>query len=136
MSNEFVRNLVDDNKVVIKALPAAAANHNTDAIDLEQTVGGQIEAIAFEVEVPALPALVEAKTVTLKVFDSADNSSFAAIDPLISTTIVGGVGNGAAAKSVRFRLPPTARRYVAINIAVETGGGNNTGVSLTFRALF
>jgi hypothetical protein len=130
------RNLVDENFEVTKALPAAAANNNTDALDLEQTTGGQIEAIAFEIAVPALPALVEAKTVTITVQDSADGTNFAAIDPAISTVITGGVGNGAAAKTVRFRLPPSARRYVRLNTAVLADGGNNTGVSLTFRALF
>lgn len=135
MANEYVRNQRDADLEVVKALPAANANHNTDALDLEQTVGGQIEAIAFEVEIPALPNLVEDKVVTIKVQDSADNSSFADIDPLISTTVTGGVGNGAAAKSVRFRLPPTARRYIALNIAVQADGGNNTASNITFRAL-
>lgn len=131
-----VRNLRDALKEVVKALPAADAAHNTDPIDLEQVTGGQIESIAFEVAVPALPALVQAKTVTIKVKDSANGTDFADTDPVISTTIVGGVGNGAAAKTVRFRLPPNARRYVALNLAVEDAGGNNTGVSVTFRALF
>lgn len=136
MSENFQRNRIDAEKEVVKALPAAAANHDTDAIDLEQEHGGILEAIAFEVDVPALPALVEDKVVTITVKDSADGSSFAPLDPAITTTITGGVGNGAAAKRVRFRLPPHARRFVALNIAVESGGGNNTGVSLAFRALF
>jgi len=134
MANEYVRNLQDALKTVTKALPAANANHNTDTIDLEQTVGGQIENIAFEVVVPATPALVESKKITIKVQDSADDSSYADIDPLISTTIVGGTGGGEA-KTVRFRLPPTARRYIRLNLAVENGGGDNTGVSVTFRLL-
>lgn len=136
MAYEHTRNLTDALKVVTKALPAAAASHNTDALDLEQVVGGQVESIAFEVEIPALPALVQDKTLTVSVQDSADNETFAAIDPAITTVVTGGVGNGAAAKTVRFRLPPGARRYVALNLAVLTGGGDNTGVSVTFRALF
>lgn len=136
MSYEHNRNLTDAAKTVTKALPAAAANNDTDAIDLEQAIGGDIENIAFEIAVPALPALVEDKTVTIKVQDSADGSSFADLDPAISTVITGGTGNGAAAKTVRFRLPPSARRYIRLNTAVLTGGGDNTGVSLTFQALF
>jgi hypothetical protein len=131
------RNLVDALKVVTKALPAAAANADSAAIDLGQVNGGLIENIAFELEVPATPALVEAKTITFSVKDSADNSSFAAIDPAITTVITGaGSAAGGAAKTVRFRLPPTARRYIAVNAAVLADGGNNTGVSFTFRALF
>ena len=136
MAFEHTRNLTDALKVVTKALPAAAANHNTDSIDLEQIVGGQVEAIAFEIEIPALPALVEDKTLTISVQDSADDSSLAALDPAITTVVTGGVGDGAAAKTVRFRLPPNARRYIALNLAVLTAGGDNTGVYVTFRALF
>jgi hypothetical protein len=136
MANEYVRNIRDALKTVVKALPAHNNNHNTPTIDLEQTVGGIIEAIAFEVSVPATPDLVDTKLITIKVQDSADNSSYANIDPLISTTIAGvATGQGGAAKTVRFRLPPTARRYIQLNLAVESGGGDNTGVDVTFRML-
>ena len=136
MANEYVRNLTDLAKTVTKALPAAKANHNTPTIDLEQTVGGIIEGIAFELAIPATPALVEAKSITVTVQDSADDSSYAAIDPAISTTVVGAaLAAGGAAKTVRFRLPPTARRYIQLNLAVENGGGDNTGVDVTFRLL-
>lgn len=136
MSVNYQRNRVDASKVVVKSLPAAAANHNTDPIDLEQEFGGLLENIAFEIKIPALPALVEAKTLTVQVMDSADGLSFAPVDPNIRKVITGGVGNGAAAWKGRFRLPPGARRYVALNLAVETGGGNNTGVSATLGMLF
>jgi len=135
MANEFVRNLIDIDKVITFAIPAAAANGTSTSIDTEQTTGGIIESIAFEVSVPTLANLVDTKVITIKVYDSADNSSFAVIDPLISTTVTG-TGAGGIAKSVRFRLPPTARRYIALNVAVESGGGNNTASVVTFRALF
>jgi hypothetical protein len=129
------RNRRDALLEVTKALPAAAANNNTDAIDLEQVAGGDLEAIEFEVSVPALPALVEDKTVTITVEDSANGTDFDALDPAITTVITGGAGNGADAKTVRFRLPSTARRHVRLNQAVLAAGGNNTGVSTTFRLL-
>jgi hypothetical protein len=136
MANEYVRNLTDALKTVTKALPAANANHNTPTIDLEQVTGGIIEAIAFEVSVPATPDLVEAKAITITVQDSADDSSYAAIDPAISTTITGAAAAaGGAAKSVRFRLPPTARRYIQLNLAVAADGGDNTDVDVTFKLL-
>lgn len=136
MSYEFTRNRVDAAKEVAKALPAAGANATTDPIDLEQEIGGIIEAIAFEIEIPALPALVEAKTLVVTVQDSADGVTFAAVEPAITLTLTGGTGNGHAGKTARFRLPPSARRYVALKLAVETGGGNNTAVEASFRALF
>lgn len=136
MSNEYARNRRDANFEVTKALPAAGANHNTDALDLEQTLGGLLENIAFEIEIPALPDLEDDKTLTVAVQDSADNVSFAALDPAITTILTGAGGAGSAAKTVRFRLPPNARRYVALNLAVLTAGGDNTAKSVTFRALF
>lgn len=136
MSYEYNRNLRDADFTTTKALPAAAANNNTASFDLGQKTAGELEQIECEIAIPALPALVEAKTVTIKLQDSADDSSFADTDPLISTVVTGAVGNGAAAKTVRFRLPPAVRRYIRLNQAVLTAGGDNTGVSTTFSLLF
>ena len=136
MSNEHVRNLTDLDLQVVTALPAAAANTTSDAIDLEQVVGGEIEHIAFEIAVPATPALTEAYAITIKVYDGAAANSLAVLDPLIQTTITGAAqAAGGAAKSIRFRLPPTARRFIAVNYAVASGGGNSTAVEATFRLL-
>ncbi len=135
-SPSYARNLRDAAFVAAIALPAAAATAYTPSLNIGQTVDQNLEAMEFEIAVPALPALVENKTVTISVQDSADNSSFAAIDPAISTVITGGSGNGAAAKTVRFRLPSTARKYVRLKIDVLTAGGDNTGVSATLSALF
>ena len=132
----YARNLRDADFEVSKALPAAAATAYTDSLDLGQTKVQSLEQVEFEIAVPALPALVEDKTVTISVQDSADDSSFAAVDPAISTVITGGTGNGAAAKTVRFRLPSQTRRYVRLKMDVLTGGGDNTGVSATLAALF
>jgi len=136
MSNEYSRNIKDAAKQVVSALPAANANKTTTPIDLEQVVGGQLDNVQFEIAIPATPALVEAKSITVKVYDGATSDSLAVVDPLIQTTVTGGTGGAGAAKTVRFRLPPTARRYVALYLAVENGGGDNTGVDVTFSALF
>ena len=136
MSNEYSRNIKDAAQQIVSALPAANANKTTTAIDLEQVLGGQVENVQFEIAIPATPALVEAKSITVKVYDGATSGSLSVVDPLIQTTVTGGTGGGGAAKTVRFRLPPTARRYVALYLAVENGGGDNTGVSVTFSALF
>ena len=137
MAYEHTRNQRDADFIVVKALPAANANHNTDTIDLEQLTGGDLENIQFEISVPATPALADTKKITITVQDSADDITFAAIDPLISTTVTGvATGQGGPAKTVRFRLPPNARRYIQLNLAVENSGGNNTGVDVTWSVLF
>lgn len=137
MSNEFTRNIQDAAKIVSVALPAAGANVSTPTIDLEQVVGGLLENVCFELSIPATPSLVDAKVITCKVFDGAASNSLAVIDPLISTTITGvATSQGGPAKSIRFRLPPTARRYIAVNVAVESGGGSNIAVDTTLKLLF
>ena len=114
MSTNYNRNLQDKNYVSTVTLLAAGAN--TAAFDLEQIEGGDIEAVVFELAAPALTTaqLTDAKVVTYTLQDSADNSSWAAVDPLITTTQTGAGGAGAAAKTIRFRVPTNTRRYVRI----------------------
>lgn len=114
MSTRYSRNLQDSNYVSSVTLLAAGAN--TATFDLEQVMGGNIEEVVFELAAPALTTaqLADTKVVTYTLQDSADGSSFAAVDPLITTTQTGAGGAGAAAKTIRFRLPINARRYVRI----------------------
>jgi len=114
MSYEYNRNQTDANYESTVTLLAAGAN--TASFDLEQATGGDIEAIVFELAAPALATaeLSDTKVVTYKLEDSADNSSWASVDPLIQTTQTGAGGAGAAAKTIRFRLPANTRRYVRI----------------------
>jgi hypothetical protein len=114
MAFEFNRNQQDQNYTSTVTLLAAGAN--TAAFDLEQAVGGDVERVVFELAGPALTTaqLTDAKVVTYALQDSADGSSWAAVDPAISTTQTGAGGAGAAAKTVRFRLPANTRRYVRI----------------------
>lgn len=133
----YARNLRDAAFTATKALPAAAATAYTASLDLGQTKVQSLEQVEFEIAVPATPDLVDAKTITIAVQDSADDSSFAAVDPAITTVITGvATSQGGPAKTVRFRLPSQTRRYVRLKLDVLTGGGDNTGVSATLSALF
>lgn len=121
---------------VTKALPAAGANNNSDSIDLGSptpiVVGDSIE---VEVALPALANLVEDKTVTCTLQDSADDSTFAAITGLSTLVVTGKTSGGAAAASRVVRLPSSVRRYIRVNTAVLTSGGDNTASSVTFSVL-
>ena len=122
--------------VVTRVLPAANANNNSSSIDLGDVtpvLHGQNH--EFQIDVPALPALVEDKTLTNKIEDSANNSSFDPVEELATFVITGGVGNGADAATRTYRLPSSVRRYVRINCAVLAAGGDNTGVTVTARIL-
>lgn len=136
MSNEYTRNLRDAAFSVTKAMPAANANANMPTIDLGQKTAGEIEELQVELVIPALPALVQSKTATFQLRESADDSNWAATDPLIQTVLTGGSGNGVAGKTVRFRLPPTIKRYITVNIAVQSSGGDNTAAVVGLNLLF
>lgn len=136
MSYEFSRNLKDADKIVTTALPAAGANVDSTPLDLEQVIGGNVENVILELSVPATDSLVNEKLITFSVKDGAASNSLAAIDPAMSTTVVGTAGNVSAAKVVRFRLPPNTRRYVSVNASVPADGGVVTDVSYTVALLF
>jgi len=119
------------------ALPAAGASATTDAIDLDSaSPRTTLEDVDWQISVPALPALVADKTVTVTIQDSANGIAFAAIPGLAPLEITGGEGNGAEAVEHDFKLPPTVRQYVRAHLAVAASGGNNTGVEVTLKALF
>ena len=128
------RNLKDTQFQTTKALPAAAATNYHASMDLGQTTKADVESFELLVTIPATPALVEDKTIVLTVQDSADDSSFTSLG--ISKTITGAYGGGAAADTWRVALPSTCRRYVRIAQTVESGGGTNTGVTITADMVF
>lgn len=128
------RNRIDAELEVSKAFPAAAANNTCDAIDLEQ-VGGELENVVVELDIPALTALVATKTATFTLQHGAAADSLADTDPAITHVVTGAEGNGHAAEKVQFRLPPSCKRFIAVKCAVLTGGGDNTAKSYTVRVL-
>lgn len=128
------RRLLDAALSKTKALPAAAAANYSTSIDLGSTVlGPAADNIEVEISIPATPALVDAKTIILTLKDSADDSTFAAIPEAPVLTQLGAGGVGDTADSLRFRLPSTCRRYLRLDAAVLTAGGDNTAVSYTLK---
>jgi hypothetical protein len=119
------------------ALPAAAANNSTAAIDLQQAAAGvNLDKVDVEVAVPAVPALANTKTLTLTIQDSANGTDFDAIPGLATLVLTGAGGVGAAAATRTVKLPTSARRYIRANAAVEADGGSNIAVSYSISLLF
>lgn len=136
MSNEYSRNQRDAAFSTKFNVPAAAGSGSSASFDLGQRIGGEIEQVDAEIVIPALTALVDTKKVSITVQDSPDDSSWANIDPQISTSVVGANTPGADAKTVRFRFPPQTRRYVRLAVAVDSGAGDNTAEKIGFNLLF
>lgn len=127
----------DTNLEVTKALPAAAATNYSDPIDLIDSAPGiKMRNAEVEVVLPATPALVDDKTITLTLQDSADGSSFAAIPSLATIVATGAGGAGAAAITRSYKLPENVRRYIRLAQTVLTGGGTNTAISTTLSVLY
>lgn len=121
------------------ALPAANASANTPALDLggDPTVfGAVLPNLKLQLRIPALPALTDnSKTLTVTVQDSADNSSWATAAGYGNITIAGVTTTGPTASAITLAIHPHTRRYIRFNIAIPTGGGDNTGVTATAALL-
>jgi hypothetical protein len=118
------------------ALPAAAATAVTASVDFGTRGAGPLgDRLEVHVVTPALPDLVDAKTVTYSIEESDDDSSFTSLMTLDAATVTGADSAGAAAGDFRFYLPPETKQYVRLSATVLASGGDNTGVatSLQFR---
>lgn len=124
----------DQTLTKITALPAAAAATAPAGVDLSVSPRtGPLDGHAqFRITCPATPALVDAKTITFTVQDSADNSTFTAIPGVATHVTTGASSAGAAAFDVLRHIPKVTRRYVRCIAAVESAGGSNVAVSYTF----
>lgn len=127
----------DEQLKVTKALPAAAATNYSDSIDLRDSAPGiKMRNAEIEVALPATPSLVDDKTVTLTLQDSADDSTFADIEQLAAIVVTGAGGGGGSAVTRKFKLPEDVKRYVRLKQAVLTAGGSNVAISTTVSVVY
>ena len=136
MAFEFSRNIIDQAYVQTLDITSSTTTAYTPSQDLEQVIGGNIENVVGQIYVPAIASLSDTKTITITLQDSADNSTFADVDPTTSTVVTGAGGAGAAVKDSRFRFPPILRRYYRHKVVVAATSGISGTVTLTSRILF
>ena len=122
---------------VTKALPNGAASTNSDGIDLGVgTAGDFVAGCELLVEAPALVVgdLANAATMTYDVEHSDDDSTYVTLfDNALVQTGAGGVG--AAADSVRRRLPTDVKRYVRVK-STNSGAGDASDKSVNVSLVF
>jgi hypothetical protein len=133
------KNLKDLTLKETKALPAAAGAVNLDSIDTQNGPNGSLDGVDLILTAPALNAteLPSAKTMTYKLQDSADDSSFSDVngyEQICKQT--GGTSGAAAAETVRITLPPTIGRYIRVVATGGTGIGDCSGSSMTVELAF
>lgn len=128
----YRRNAEDALLSTTKALPAANANNDTDAIYIGP-VGAHREGMKLRATWPLNSVLTADKTVTLTLKSGSTSSTTAEADPAQTYVITG--ATGFAAGYVDFELGQNVLDYVAVNQAVLTGGGDNTGTSFTYTVV-
>jgi hypothetical protein len=125
-----------------KALPNAAANNDTNVIDLgidaAPNAGGQTKSnkwrlLYVEIDVPALSDHTDStKSNTFTLFTSASNAVGAQTNPLIQASVAGVASTGSPATTLRVPLPPGVLRYISFRQAVPSGGGTGSNATVTY----
>lgn len=133
MAYEFNRNQQDANYTSTVAIAQAGAN--SAVFDLEQPVSGDIRGVVLEIAAPAAAGISDTKVLTYTIKDSADGTTFAVLDPTLVTTQTGAGGAGVTAKTVRVKLPPSARRYVRVEQTASATSGTFSG-NMVVKLLF
>lgn len=121
---------------ITNALPTQTNTVNSSSIDLGVAAPALTGTHSdFIVNAPDGAALTTGQTLTFTIQDSADNSSFAAVNTL-PTYVVTGVSNLVPVGSNRtFRLPPNVRRYVRVSCAASATAGTSASASFTASIL-
>jgi len=112
------------------AFPAANANANSPTVDLGAGPRRQGDYIGL-FKYDALPNLVDGKYITIKLQECA-TATGSYTDVGVQGTLLGGTGNGHAAGQIALPIPPTALRYLQVNVAVPSDAGTNTATNYTF----
>lgn len=123
------RTLKDELLKTTKAAPAAAGSNYHDSYDIGD--GPHRERLFVRVEIPALDALANTKKLTVKLQDSADDSTFTDIEPAVSADVVGVSTDGADAANFDLPIPQNARRYVRVRQDEDSAGGDITAQTVT-----
>jgi hypothetical protein len=143
MANEWTYNINDAAvSPAAFALGAAGATTRSAQIDLQTAstsgLNPRIEAMELEIQAPALAVgeLANGQTVTYALEDSsaAGGGYTLRADSIVVQTGAGGAG--AAAQTVRAKIPSDALRYVNIRCVSSAGAGNPSTQNCTVKLLF
>jgi hypothetical protein len=118
------------------ALPNAATVKNTAGIDLGKTTPFPITEKFYVKLATGVATGANNKNITIKMQDSADNTTFANISAVGALTVTDANGGGYPAASLTVGLPPATRRYIRASATGEANGGNAADGTLTVTLLF
>jgi len=122
------------------ALPAAAGSVESTALDFNAKTALAYSAENYHIEIvaPVLTTteLPDAETTTYMLEESDDNSTFSELYGAGKLVQTGAASAGAAAATVKVALPPDHKQYVRVKATGSTTIGDQSGKSVTIRALF
>jgi len=128
----------DVNFISTKAGPTNGSNVDTTAFDTGLRPG-QSDVVPYDVDLDvAWGQMAESagnKTLTFTLQDSADNITFTSLGITYQISS-GAVTKVFASGSKRFRIPATARQYVSVNIALESGADDLDSELFTTALIF
>lgn len=131
----MAKTLKDLSLKVTSAYPAQNTTKNFDSIDLEQVLGGVLpEHIEVQISTAATTCAT-GQTITFTIQDSADNSTFAAVEQC-ATLVLTGSSNATAATTRQWRLPSDVKRYIRMSVVTSAATGDITAVSPVFELVF
>lgn len=129
------RNVIDAALTVSTAIPTQNTNSNSASIDLGQALpGAALDNVEVLVTLPAQASMTTGQTVTAKLQDSADNSTFA--DLPLSSLVQTGASSAGVLTVGRYKLNPAVRRYLRINVASSATAGVSTAVNSIVQLVF
>lgn len=134
---KFAPHMRDAAREVTLAFPAASAAANSGSVDLGHDPGAAPSCcLGLRVAWPDLAAHTDnTKTITVTLQDSADNSSFATVNPSVVLNLTGVATTGLLADEFVMPLPLGVRRYVRVAVANPASGPAITSLSLTIGAV-
>ena len=140
----LTRKVYDLSTTTVLALPSAASTTvNGTMIDLGSVPNDVLaENLEVHLSFPALSTTIapDTRTFIFSIEDSADNSTYAALDPVASKTYTGAGGTGISAVSAlapfQFKLPPTVRRYIRVKCVSGASTTDASALSYTVRLAY
>lgn len=117
-------------------LPNAATVKNTAGIDLGKTLPFPIgEQVLVKLSTSTGNG-ANNKNITVKLQDSADNTTFANVAAVGALTVTDANGAGYPAGTLTVSMPSNIRRYVRGSATGEANGGDASNGTLTVEFLF
>jgi hypothetical protein len=138
----YAPNVTSEGLYGTRAVPTQNTTVNSTSIRIRGTGDGTIVPVAYPQTGNANAGELVAfwadltgttgQTLTVTVQDSADNSSFAAVDGC-EVVVLTAASSVFAAAQQRWPLPASTRNYVRLSVAASATAGTSTSESIGFR---